>query len=276
MNPAAGTPLRALSLWRGTWIIARRELGALFVSPIAYVALSGFAVLAGWFFFNLLARFQELASISAQLAMQRPDLLQQINLSEMVIQPTYLNLTVILVILFPLLTMRLMAEERRQGTDELLLTSPVGTGGIVLGKFVAIMLLFTLMLALTASFPAVLRIWGDPAPGWGELAAPYLGLWLMGAAFAAVGLFTSSITTNQIVAAVSCFVLLLMFYVIDWIAMGMSGTARDVLEYLSLIRRYHDFVKGVVDLKSVVYFLSIAVLGLFLSRVAVDGLRVRR
>jgi ABC-2 type transport system permease protein len=148
-----------LGIARGSWVIAKRELQSLFVSPIAYVALSGFAVLAGWFFFNLLAQFQEMTSVYMQLAMQRPDILQQINLSEMVIQPTWMNLTVILVILFPILTMRLVAEERRQRTDELLLTSPVSTGAIVLGKYMAIMTVYAAMLAMTLSFPLVLVIW---------------------------------------------------------------------------------------------------------------------
>lgn len=264
-----------LGLLRGSWVIARRELQSLFVSPIAYVALSGFAVLAGWFFFNLLAQFQEMTSVYMQLAMQRPDLLQQINLSEMVIQPTWMNLTVILVILFPILTMRLIAEERRQRTDELLLTSPVSTGAIVLGKYLAIMIVYAAMLALTLSFPLVLVVWGSPAPGWGELLTPYLGLLLLGGTFAAVGLFTSSITTNQIVAAIACFVVLLMFYVIDWIGGSAGGVVKDVLEYVSLVRRYQDFVKGIIDVKSVVYYLSFAMLALFLSKTALDGLRIR-
>lgn len=264
-----------LGLWRGASIIVRRELKSLFVSPIAYVALSGFAVLAGWFFFNLLAQFQEVTSIYMQMAMRNPSLLQQINISEMVIQPTWMNLTVILVILFPILTMRLIAEERRQRTDELLLTSPISTGAIVLGKFLAVMGVYAAMLALTLSFPAVLVIWGSPPPGWGELVAPYIGLILLGASFAAVGLFTSSITTNQIVAAVSCFVVLLMFYVIDWIGGSVGGTIKDVLEYISLVRRYQDFVKGVIDLKSVVYYISFAGFALFLSKAALDGLRIR-
>ncbi len=264
-----------LGIARGSWVIAKRELQSLFVSPIAYVALSGFAVLAGWFFFNLLAQFQEMTNVYMQLAMQRPDLLQQINLSEMVIQPTWMNLTVILVILFPILTMRLVAEERRQRTDELLLTSPVSTGAIVLGKYLAIMTVYVAMLALTLSFPLVLVIWGNPAPGWGELLTPYLGLLLLGGTFAAVGLFTSSITTNQIVAAITCFVVLLLFYVIDWIGGSAGGVVKDVLEYVSLVRRYQDFVKGIIDVKSVIYYLSFATLALFLSKAALDGLRIR-
>ena len=264
-----------LSFLRNSVTIAKRELGSMFVSPIAYVCLSGFAVLSGWIFFNLLARFLQLSGIYMQFAAQRPELLNQLNLTEMVLQPTFLNMTVILLLLFPLLSMRLIAEERAQHTDELLFTSPITSGSVVFGKFLALAVVYLAMLAMTFSYAIVLIKFGSPGPSYGELGAAYLGLFLMGLTFGAVGLFTSSITTNQIVAAVTCFVVLLMFYVIDWMAMSASGTAKDVLEYISLVRKYQEFVKGVVDVKSVVYYLSVTAFGLFLSKAALDTLRIR-
>ncbi len=259
----------------GTWVIARREIASMFVSPIAYVCLSGFAVLCGWIFFNLLARFQQLSGVYMQFAAQQPELLAQINLHDMVVQPTFLNMTVILLILFPILSMRLIAEERRMRTDELLFTSPVSTGAVVAGKFLALMTVYVLMLAMTFSYVGVLLIYGEPTPSLAEFASAYLGLFLMGCCFGAIGIFTSSITTNQIVAAVSCFVVLLLFYVIDWIAASAGGTAKDVLEYISLVRKYQDFVKGIIDVKAVVYYLSLTGVGLFLSKAALDTLRIR-
>ncbi|RMF13147.1 MAG: ABC transporter permease [Candidatus Dadabacteria bacterium] len=261
--------------FRNAIAIAGRELGAMFVSPIAYVCLSGFAVLSGWIFFNLLARFLQVSGIYMQLAAQRPDLLAQLNLIDMVLQPTFLNMTVILLLLFPLLTMRLLSEERARHTDELLLTSPISTGSIVFGKFLAVAVVYIGMLAMSFSYVAVLMIYGSPPPALSEIASAYLGLLLMGLTFGAIGLFTSSLTSNQIVAAVSCFVVLLLFYVIDWMAMSTSGTTRDVLEYLSLVRKYQDFVKGIVDVRGLVYFSSIVALGLFLSKASLDTLRVR-
>lgn len=259
----------------GAWLIARRELKSLFVSPIAYVALSGFAVVSGWIFFNLLARFMQLSGLYMQFAAQRPDLMKQINIADMVMQPTYANLAFFLVLLFPMLSMRSLAEERRQHTDELLFTSPISTGAVVTGKFLALLLVHTAMLAMTFSYPVVLYVFATPAPALSEFASIYLGLLLMGAAFAAVGIFTSSITSNQIVAAVACFVVLLLLYVIDWIALSVSGTTKDVLEYLSLVRRYQDFVKGMVDLGGIVYFASFVAVGLFMAKAALDALRIR-
>jgi len=264
-----------MALVKTSLLIARRELAAMFVSPIAYVVLSGYAVLSGWIFFNLLARFLQVSGVYMQFAQRQPELLQQLNLMEMIVQPAFLNQTILLVILFPLLTMRLVAEERRQNTDELLLTSPITTGAIVLGKYVALLVVFVLMLAMTISFPAILLMYGDPAPALSEIGAAYLGLLLLGMAFGAVGMFTSSITTNQIVAAVSCFVVLLLIYVIDWIGASAGGTVREVLEYISIVKRYQEFVRGMVDLQSIVYALSFVVLGLFLSKAAMDSLRLR-
>ncbi len=260
---------------RGTWIIARRELEGYFLSPIAYVAIAGFTILSGWIFFKLVARYTQLMGLYMQFVFQNPEMLSRVNLHAFVIEPTYLNLTILLVILFPMLTMRLFAEERRQHTDELLFTSPISTTAIVGGKFLALMGVYLLMLLPTVLYPAVLMKYANPAPAISEFISIYLGLILMGMCFGAVGFFTSCLTTNQIVAAVSCFVVLLLFYVIDWVANTTSGVTRDVLSYISLIRRYQDFVKGMVDLKSLIYFLSVTLLGLTLAKYSLDSLRLR-
>lgn len=258
-----------------SWIIARRDIASYFVSPMGYVAIAGFAVLSGWIFFNLLARYMQLTTLYLQMMFQNPEIMGRFNAQEMIIQPTYLNMTILLIIFFPLLTMRLIAEERRQHTDELLFTSPITSTSIVLGKFLAVVIVYILMLIPTLLYPILLWKYAQPAPTFGEFAAIYGGLLLLGLAFSAVGIFTSSITTNQIVAAVSCFAVLLLVYVIDWITTSASGITRDVLEYISLIRRYQDFVKGMVDLRSIVYFLSLVVLALFLSRSTLEALRLK-
>lgn len=260
-----------MSALRNIAAIAGRELRSYFVSPVAYVVLSGFAILTGWIFFNLLGRFIQFSTIYRQMG--NPEMMQQMNLQDMVIQPTLFNVVIILILMFPALTMRVLAEERRQGTDELLLTAPVSTGQIVIGKWIAVMGVFKAMLLMTVPFFAVLVWKGNP--GVGEIASGYIGLILMGSAFAAVGVFTSALTRNQIVAAVSCFVVLLMVYVIDWIAGSTTGTVQDVLQYVSFIRRYQDFVKGMLDLKNVVYFVSFTVFGLYLSKAALDFSRTK-
>lgn len=267
--------MRFRDLLKKSWVIARREIASYFVSPIGYVAIAGFTVLSGWIFFNLLARYMQLTTLYLQMMFQNPEIMGRFNAQEMIIQPTYLNMTILLLILFPLLTMRLLAEERRQHTDELLFTSPVSSTAVVLGKFLSVMVVYLLMLLPTLLYFVLLWKYAQPAPTLGEFAAIYLGLLLLGAAFAAIGIFTSSITTNQIVAAVSCFAILLLIYVIDWISGSTSGKTRDVLEYLSFIKRYQDFVKGIVDLRSIVYFASLVVVGLFLSRSTLEALRLK-
>jgi len=246
-----------------------------FLSPIAYVAIAGFTLLSGWIFFNLVARYQQLMGIYMQFAFQNPEMLGRINLHAMIIEPTYLNLTILLVILFPMLTMRLFAEERKQRTDELLFTSPISTTSILCGKFLALLGIYIAMLLPTLLYSIVLTHYSDPSPSMGEFLSIYIGLLLMGAAFGGVGFLTSSFTTNQIVAAVSCFVILLLFYVIDWISGSTTGVIRDILQYISLIRRYQDFVKGMVDLKSVVYYLSVTILTLTITKYSLDSLRLR-
>ena len=196
---------------RNVLTIVGKELRAYFVSPIAYVVLTGFLLLGGWFFFNLLSRFNMLLSIYTQLQQGAAD---QLNLNEFVIAPLMHNLSIVLVILVPMITMRAYAEEKKGGTYELLLTSPLRTGEIVLGKFLASFVFICIMLGMTGVYPAVLIAFGNPEIG--VLLAGYLGLLLLATSFVAVGLLTSSFTENQIIAAVSGLVATLLLYI--WLA----------------------------------------------------------
>ncbi len=252
--------------------IAGKELRSYFVSPIAYVVLTGFMLLGGWFFFNLLARFTFLLQIYSSLR-SNPEVLARLNLNEMVIAPLLHNLSVVLVILVPVITMRSFAEEKRTGTYELLLTSPLSIAEIVAGKFLGAVGFLIIMLGLTGVYPLILMLYGNPELG--VVAAGYLGLLLLAVAFATVGLLTSSFTENQIVAAVSCLVALLLFYVISWPAETAGPLVGSVLRYLSLTEHFGEMVKGVVDTKDVVYFLSVIVLALFLTHRSVESVRWR-
>ena len=249
----------------------RREFSAYFFSPIAYVVLTGFLLLGGWFFFNLLSRFNFLLSIYS--AMRNPDAQMRLNLNEFVIAPLLHNLSVVLVILVPVITMRSFAEEKRGGTYELLMTSPLSISEIVLGKFLGAFVFLLVMIGLTGVYPAILLLYGNPEPG--VIAAGYLGLLLLAVAFASVGLLTSSFTENQIIAAVSCLVLLLLLYVISWPAETAGPTIGAVLKYLSLTEHFGEMVKGVLDTKDLVYFLSVIVLALFLTHRSVESVRWR-
>ena len=250
-----------------------KELRAFFVSPIAYVVLTGFMVLSGWFFFNLLVQFNRM--IGMYEMMRRPDIASQLNLNELVMLPLMYNMTIVLLLMIPMITMRLFSEEKKLRTDELLLTSPISVNSIILGKYLASLIFLNAMLGLTLIYPWILFKYGQPPPELGPIVAGYIGLFLLGASFMAVGLFASSLTENQIVAAVICFVTLLLFFVIGWPAENVGDTAGKVLEYLSLIDHFTEFSKGLVDGKHVVYFISFVLFALFLTKRSIESTRWR-
>jgi gliding motility-associated transport system permease protein len=252
--------------------IAAREIRSYFVSPVAYVVLTGFLLLAGWFFFNLLARFSYLLQIYS--GMQRGGgEIERLNLNDFVISPLLHNLSVVLVILIPVITMRTFAEEKRLGTFELLLTSPLRVGEIVAGKFLGAFAFVSIMLALTGIYPILLLVYGDPEAG--IMLSGYLGLYLIAASFVSIGMLTSSLTENQIIAAVSCLVALLLLYVINWPADTSTPTLGAILHYVSVTEHFGEFVKGIVDSRAVVYFLSLIAAALFLTHRSVESLRWR-
>ncbi len=254
---------------RNILTIAGKELRSLFVSPIAYVVLTGFLLLGGWFFFNFLFRFTYLLTVYTGL--QNAEGLQGLNLNEYVMAPLLHNLTIVLVIMIPLITMRAFAEEKRSGTYELLLTSPLSVTEIVLGKLVGAVAFVGVMILLTAIYPAILALYGNPELG--VVAAGYLGLFLLGAVFVSVGLLTSSLTENQIVAAVVCFVVLLLLYVISWPAETAGVGVGGLLKYLSVVDHFGEMVKGLVDTADIVYFLSLIALAIFLTHRTVEASR---
>jgi ABC-2 type transport system permease protein len=256
---------------RNALTIAGREVRSYFVSPIAYVVLTGFLLLGGWFFFNLLARFNLLLTIYS--AQQNPQVLERLNLNEFVIAPLLHNLSVVLVILVPVITMRSLAEEKKTGTYELLLTSPLRISEIVIGKFLGSLVFVTLMVALTGVYALILTVYGNPEPG--VMLGGFLGLWLLATSFVAVGVLTSSFTENQIIAAVSCLVALLLLYIIAWPAETAGETVGALLRYVSLTEHFGQMVKGIIDSKDLVYFATVIGLALFLTHRSVESIRWR-
>ena len=256
---------------RNALAIAGKELRSYFVSPIAYVVITGFLLLGGWFFFNLLARFSFLLQIYS--SMRNPEAQMRLNLNEFVIAPLLHNLSVVLVILVPVITMRSFAEEKRSGTYELLMTSPLSIMEIVAGKFLGCVAFLLIMIGLTGIYPIILMAYGNPEIG--IMASGYLGLLLLAVAFATVGLLTSSFTENQIIAAVICLVLLLLLYVIAWPAETAGPVMGAVLKYLSLTEHFGEMVKGIIDTKDLVYFGSVILLSLFLTHRSVESVRWR-
>jgi len=251
------------------WTIARRELNVYFSSPIAYIVLAMFAVMFGWFFSSGVAFFQ---SISAQVAMN-PGMAPPMNVNQIIIEPTLGNFTIILLFLTPMITMRLFAEEQKQGTIELLLTSPLTDYEIILGKWLGALLLYGCMLALSLISMSVLFLYSRP--DWQALLVGYLGMLLIGASLLSLGAFLSTLTKNQIVAGALTFGLLLMLWVVSWASQFAPGTLGQLAGYLAMPPHFEQFTKGVIELKDVVYYLSAIFLGLFLSKRSLESIRWR-
>jgi len=180
---------------------------------------------------------------------------------------------VIILFIMPMITMRTYSEEKRSGTIELLLTSPITDVEIILGKFFGAMGLYIAMLAVTLVYMAILFIFGNPE--WKPLVAAYLGLLLMGGAFIALGLLISSTTNNQIVAGVISFVVFLLLWIVGWFGDSAGPVFGPLTSWLSITEHFDDFSKGIIDTKHVLYYLSLITFGLFLTAKSVDTERWR-
>ena len=246
--------------------IAQKELRSYFASPIACVIIGFFALVFGYFY---------VVSISFFLtaAMQMGPGQGQVNINSMAIRPLLQNVSVVALFVLPLITMRTYAEEKRSGTIELLLTSPLTDFQIIMGKFLGAVALYGLMLAVTLIHIAVLFIYGNPE--WKPIVTGYLGLLLMGASFISIGLLISSLTKNQIVAGMVTFAMLLLLWTITWATDSAGPTMQKVLQALSITDHFDDFAKGVIALRHVVYYLSFISFGLFLTAKSVDSERWR-
>ena len=253
---------------RNILTIARKELKTYFTSPIAYIVLAISAVIFGFFFYSALAFFVQRGMQSQMMGRGLP-----MNVNEFVIRPLLMNLSVISLFLIPMITMRLYAEEKRSGTIELLLTSPVRDLELILGKLLAAFVLYAAIMGLVLANLAVVFIYGDA--DWKPVAAGFLGVALMGAAFLSLGMLLSTFTRNQIVAGSLTFGLFLMLWVLDWVSAYSSSTVSQVASYISMTTHMENFAKGVIDLRDVVYYLSVIFLGVFLTQRSLESLRWR-
>jgi ABC-2 type transport system permease protein len=253
---------------RSLYAILKRELYVYFSSPIAYVVVTIFLLLSGYFFYSAFAYF---SMISVQ-AMQMPGA-GGINVTEMVLYPTFGNMSVIMLLMMPLLTMRLFAEEKKAGTLELMLSYPVRETELLFGKFIACMLIFLIMLALTWLYPFLMWLYAEPDIG--PIVTGYLGLFLMGTAFMALGLMVSSITENQIVAAAISFGAILMFWLIGWAEAFAGPSLGKVLSHISLLEHFENFSKGVIDTRDIIYYINFNILFLFITMRSLESKRWR-
>ncbi len=256
---------------RNVFTIAGREVRSYFSSPVAYVLLAAFLGLAGYFFFALLSAFNQALAVYSM--MRNPEMLQRFNLNEMVIRPLLSNMSVLLIFVIPAITMRMFPEEKTSGTYELLMTSPVRVGEIVLGKFLGGLILVLLMIVLSGFFGLVLLRFGNPEVP--MMLSGYLGLFLMAISFLAIGTLISSFTDNVVVAYAGALFVLLMLYTIGWLGETVQGPWGSIVKYISITDHFQELLKGLIDTKDLVYFATVLVVSLFLTQRSVESVRWR-
>ncbi|HJN26432.1 MAG TPA: ABC transporter permease [Candidatus Latescibacteria bacterium] len=259
---------------RNLWAIYTKELRSYFVSPVAYVIAGVFLFLSGYLFRNILMQFNFWCIQFSQRAQFMQGGMPNLNLNEMVVTQFFGVMDFIWLLVVPMLTMRLLAEEKKNGTMELLMTSPISTVEILLGKFFACLTLYMTIVALTLVYCGILELYGDP--DWGPIWSAYLGYLLLGGTFIGVGMLASSVTENQIVAVLLAFGALLTLWLIDWSASFAGPTAAKVLQYLSIIQHLQDFQRGVIDTSDVVFYLSFIFFSLFVTTRVLESRRWRR
>ncbi len=253
---------------RNVWIICEKEIRSYFVSPVAYLLLAMYSLIFGFFFWNMLGYFVMMGMESQMRGQPMP-----MNVNEQVIRPLLSNVGVIGLFLIPIITMRLFAEEKRTGTIELLATSPIRDIEIILGKWLAALLMYCSMLAFTALNLIFIFRYGNP--DWKPVAIGYLGMILQAGALLAIGTFISTLTKNQIIAAAVTFVVCLLLWVLDWSVGFETASWAKILSYLSITRHSESFSKGLLDTKDVIFYLSAITLGLFLTSRSLESLRWR-
>jgi ABC-2 type transport system permease protein len=253
---------------RNIWIICGREVRSYFVSPVAYVLLVMFALIFGWFYWNMLGAF-----VFYSMASQVRGEMMPMNVNEQIIRQLLGNMNVVGLFFIPVITMRLFAEEKRNGTIELLATSPIQDFEIILGKWLASVALYAGMLLLTGLNLAFVFKYGNP--DWKPMAGGYLGLLLQASALLAIGTFISSLTKNQIIAGAASFGACLLIFVLGWASGYETSTWAQTLSYMSVTTHMESFAKGVLDSKDAVYYVTVIFLGLFLTARSLESLRWR-
>src|SRR3981081_214117 len=253
---------------RNIWIICRKELHSYFTSPVAYLLLTMFAIIFGFFFWNSVGYFNMMSLQSQMRGQSFP-----MSVNEYVIRPLLSNISVVGLFLLAVNHNRLFAEEKRTGTIELLATSPIRDWEVIIGKWLAALMLYGVLLLFTAANFLFLFKYGNP--DWRPLALGSLGLLLQAGGLLAVGTFISTLTKNQIIAGAATFAACLMLWVLEWVAGYETAPWAKVLAYCSVITHYESFGKGVLDSKDAIYYVSLIFLGLFLSSRSLESLRWR-
>lgn len=257
---------------RNVILVFRKELKSFFCSFIAYVVIAVFLAITGYLFYNLLATF----SVLSFQAQANPMIARQynlLNINETVVRPLFGNISMIMLLLMPILTMKLLADEKKTGTMELLLTYPVRDSEIVLGKYLACLTLLLTLLLCTLTYPVILYIWGDPEVM--PIVTGYLGLFLLGAAFIALGILTSSLTENQVIAASLAVGVLFFFWLMSYSAVFVSPGIGQIVSYIAINEHLESLAKGVIDTEDIIYYVLFISACLFLTLRSIESARWR-
>ena len=249
---------------RTIFAITRKEFEQYFASPVAYIVVALFMLLCGVFFYIFLNIYMQGVSQAGAMGQEAGEL------SQSIVRPFLTNISFFFLMFFPILTMRLLAEEKKMGTYELLMTSPISVPKLVIGKYLGVLALMAVILLLVGLYPVVLIIFGHPDLG--PIWTGFLGLFLLGAAFLAIGLFASSLTDSQIVAAVISFVFFLLFWIVNFLSRSDQWYGR-LCQYVSIYQRFDDFTKGVLNLNDACYYISLAFFGLFATGIVLQSQR---
>jgi ABC-2 type transport system permease protein len=259
---------------RNLYAIYRKEMRHYFVSPVAYVCIGVFLFISAYFFdYFLRAVIQQ--SFQMEMQSMQFGMPPQFDVPGQVMRVFLGLLSTLILFITPFLTMGVFAEERKRGTIELLMTSPISEIQIVLGKFLASLSLFAVMLLPTAGYAVYMYLHSEPLPPWRMLLAGYAGILLLGGSLLALGIFISSLTESQLIAAVLTFVAFLLLWVVD-LGQTTEGGIGAVLQYLSASRHYDDFARGIIDTSGLIYYFSFMVLFVFLTVRSIDSMRWRR
>lgn len=251
---------------RNIFTLCGREIRAYFTSPIAYILMALFGLIFGFFFYSTTAYFV-LAGMRAQMGEQS----QPMSVNEYVISPLLGNAAIVGLFLIPLISMRLFAEEKRSGTIELLMTSPLRDWEIILGKFSGALLMYLCVIAISAINVGLLFIWSHPDVR--PILTGYLGLILQGATILALGTFISSTTKNQIIAGAVTFACCLLLWVLNWISSYNTEVWAQAIAYCSILTHFESFSRGIIDTKDIIFYVSAIFLGLFLTARSLDSMR---
>ncbi len=249
------------------WWVFKKDMYIFLTWPVTYLILAGFSAVSGFMFYVVVRYFAQ------NYARFGPT--QGMELTQMIIRPFLSNVSFLMLLVVPLVAMRLMSEERKLGTIEFLMTAPIRTSELIFGKFLAGVSMGFLIYLSTIIYPLFLYKYGNPDIG--PILSGYFGVLLLLMAFFALGLFASSVTSNQLVSAGLTFVMLLLLWIIGWISYTQVGSTKmmKIINFLSAPQHLEDFFKGIIDTKHILYFLTLTFFGLFLSYAATESNRWR-